>query len=70
MKLKDVTVKRIAPGGLPSILCCQLNYKYHTELGRFVVMFDKTSRFSMLIKIYQRMIYKNSRTLHHGVNHI
>lgn len=40
MKLKDVTVKRIAPGELPSILCFQLNYKYHTELGKFVVMFD------------------------------
>lgn len=44
MKLKDVTVKRIAPGGLPSILCCQLNYKYHTELGRLVVMFDKNQQ--------------------------
>nr|WP_289706978.1 hypothetical protein [Enterocloster clostridioformis] len=40
MKLKDVTVKRIAPGELPSILCFQLNYEYHTELGKFVVMFD------------------------------
>lgn len=40
MKLKDVTVERIAPGELSSILCFRLNHKYHTELGKFVVMFD------------------------------
>ena len=32
MKLKDITVKRIAPGELPSILCFQLNYEYHLSL--------------------------------------
>lgn len=40
MELKNIAVMRIAPGELPSGLCFQLNYKYHTELGKFVVMFD------------------------------
>lgn len=40
MKLKDITVKRITPEELPSILCFQLNYKHHTELGKLIVMFD------------------------------
>lgn len=34
MKLKDITVKRITPEELPSILCFQLSYKHHTELGK------------------------------------
>ena len=44
MKLKDVTVKRIAPGELPSILCFQLNYKYHTELGPHDELHDRMMR--------------------------
>ena len=33
-------VKRIKPAELPANLIFQLNYLYHTELGRFVVMVD------------------------------
>lgn len=33
-------VKRIKPSELPANLIFQLNYLYHTELGRFVVMVD------------------------------
>lgn len=33
-------VKRIKPAELPANLIFQLNYLYHTELGKFVVMVD------------------------------
>lgn len=40
-EVKEITVKRITPVQLPTSLCFQLNYIYHTELGDFKVMFDK-----------------------------
>lgn len=38
--LKDIEIKRINLGELPTMLFCKLAYKYHVEQWDFVVMFD------------------------------